>query len=105
MTTFLLGVKIWIQVQASPETKVPLFVALNIVIIGLVANVLTVALALWDGGGVCIDVLNVASIAPIWGEWMTCGPLLIFVTVTIAHKVYFTNMDVIMMVSFFVCLV
>ena len=105
MTTMLLTVKIWIQFVKNPETRVPLFVAWNVVFMSLVANVLTLVMTSWDLGGICIDALNVASIAPLWGEWISCGPLLIFMTVSIAHKAELTNMDVFMMISFFVCLV
>ena len=100
MACTLLSVKIWIRVHMSPESIVPLVVAANIVLIGLVANVLSLRV-----GAICIDGFNVASLAPLWGEWISCGPLLIFLTVTIVPKCDLTNMDILMMISFFVCLV
>ena len=43
-----------------------------------------------------------ASPAAIWGEWMSCGPLLLFITITIVDRPSFTRHDIIVMVSFFV---
>ena len=91
------------MVQVGPtKSRIPLLVALQIVLMGLVANVL---LAFWDWGGVCIDVLNVASPGIVWGEWFAGGPLLVFITVTLVDKPYLTRIDWFMMISFFVCLV
>ena len=89
--------------QVGPtKSRTPLLVALQIVLMGLVSNVL---LAFWDWGGVCIDVLNVASPSVVWGEWFAGGPLLVFITVTIVDKPYLTRIDWFLMISFFVCLV
>ena len=90
-----------LQVGAT-KSRIPLLVALQIVLMGLVANVL---LAFWDWGGVCIDVLNVASPSIVWGEWFAGGPLLVFITVTIVDKPHLTKIDWFLMISFFVCLV
>ena len=81
---------------------VPLFVACNIVTMGSIATYLAV---IPEWGGVCIDVLNVASPAAIWGEWIACGPLLIYITVTITNKPYLSNVDIFLMFCFFLCLV
>jgi hypothetical protein len=81
--------------------RVPLLVAFNIVAIGTVATILAVCFS-W--GGICIDSLNVASQPSIWGEWIACGPLLIFIVVTIVDKQSLTTLDWFFMVTFTVCL-
>ena len=85
----------------SSKARVLLFVALQIVSMGTIATALAV---FWEWGGFCIDVLNVSSPAAIWAEWMACGPLLIFITVTIVDKPTISAMDLFMMGSFWVCL-
>jgi hypothetical protein len=82
--------------------RVPLLVAFNIVAIGTVATILAVCFS-W--GGICIDSLNVASQPSIWGEWIACGPLLIFIVITIVDKKSLTILDWFFMVSFTVCLI
>ena len=81
---------------------VPLYVACNIVTMGSIATFLILIL---EWGGFCVDVLNVASPAAIWGEWIACGPLLIYITVTIVDKPDLTPTDWALMICFFVCLV
>ena len=100
MIFIVLSLKI-VQVGQT-KSRIPLLVALQIVLMGLISNIL---LAFWDWGGVCIDVLNVASPGIVWGEWFACGPLLIFITVTIVDKPTLTKVDWFLMISFFVCLV
>ena len=48
---------------------------------------------------------RVASPAAIWGEWIACGPLLIFVVVTLDNKPRLGRMDWVLMGSFFLCMV
>mmetsp|Transcript_3773 Transcript_3773/g.5315 ORF Transcript_3773/g.5315 Transcript_3773/m.5315 type:complete len:648 (+) Transcript_3773:74-2017(+) len=72
----------------------------NIVSMGMVATFL----ALFDWGGVCIDVLGVASPASIWGEWCSCGPLLLFAILSPAKKPHLTSMDMALILVFFTCL-
>eukprot|EP00596_Hydrurales_sp_CCMP1899_P003636 CAMPEP_0119051700 /NCGR_PEP_ID=MMETSP1177-20130426/73233_1 /TAXON_ID=2985 /ORGANISM="Ochromonas sp, Strain CCMP1899" /LENGTH=828 /DNA_ID=CAMNT_0007031009 /DNA_START=692 /DNA_END=3175 /DNA_ORIENTATION=+ len=69
---------------------------------GTVATILALC---FEWGGVCIDVLGVASPAAIWGEWIASGPLLIFITVTIIDKPHLTRLDWFFMITFFLCLV
>jgi signal transduction histidine kinase len=82
--------------------RVPLLVAINIVTIGTVATILALC---FEWGGVCIDVLGVASPAAIWGEWIACGPLLLFITFSIVDKEDLSKLDWFFMWSFFLCLV
>jgi hypothetical protein len=89
--------------QLKPGSKrIPLLVAFNIVTMGTVATILALC---FEWGGVCIDVLGVASPAAIWGEWIASGPLLIFITVTIVDKPHLTRLDWFFMITFFLCLV
>jgi len=85
----------------SGQKRVPLLTAFNIVSIGLIATFLVVA---FDWGGVCIDVLGVASPAAIWPEWISCGPLLVFITVTFTGKASLSRMDIFLMVMFYLCI-
>jgi hypothetical protein len=88
--------------MGSSQKRTPLLVALNIVSMGTIATLIALV---WNWGGVCVDVLNVASPAAIWGEWIACGPLLVFITVTVDNKPRLTKMDWFMMVTFFLCLI
>jgi hypothetical protein len=82
--------------------RVPYIIAFSIVSMGTIAT----ALALfWNWGGVCIDVLGVASPAAIWAEWIACGPMLVLITVTMVDKPSLTRMDWFIMVNFWLCLV
>jgi signal transduction histidine kinase len=69
---------------------------------GLIATILAVT---FEWGGTCIDILNVASPASIWGEWCACGPLLIYINVTIIEKGQFSKIDWILFICFFTCLI
>ncbi len=82
--------------------RVPYIVAFNIVTMGTIATVLAL---FWNWGGVCIDVLGVASPGAIWAEWIACGPMLVFITVTMVDKPSLTSMDWFIMVNFWLCLV
>jgi signal transduction histidine kinase len=86
----------------SESKRIPLLVAFNIVAMGTIATILALC---FEWGGVCFDVLGVASPAAIWGEWIACGPLLIFITVTIVDKPHLTKLDWFFMITFFICLV
>ena len=100
---FILCVLVTRLLQQKTGTKrIPLLVAFNIVTMATVATILSLC---FEWGGVCIDVLGVASPAAIWGEWIACGPLLIFITVTIVDKPYLTRTDWLVMTTFFLCLV
>lgn len=95
----VLAIKLF-QLERGPH-QVPLLVALSIVSMGTIATFLSLVFV-W--GGVCIDVLNVASPAAIWGEWMACGPLLLFITLTIVDKPNLSAWDWSFMITFFTCL-
>lgn len=59
--------------QMETNNKVvPILVAFNIVTMGTVATILAVC---FEWGGTCVDVLNVASPAAIWGEVSLSSPL------------------------------
>jgi signal transduction histidine kinase len=45
--------------------------------------------------------LSVASPAAIWGEWMSCGPLLLFLTLSYVDKPRLTRQDIFLTLSFF----
>ena len=81
--------------------KIPLCVAFHIVSIGTIATIL----ALFNWGGMCVDVLNVASPGSIWGEWIACGPLLVFITVTVSGKPDVSGVDWFLMISFSVSMI
>ena len=51
------------------------------------------------------SVIRVASPAAIWGEWCACGPLLIYIVVSLDNKPNLNKMDWFLMLSFFVCLI
>jgi len=91
-----------ISLMGPSKARSVMFVALNIVSMGMIATVLAVV---YEWGGVCVDMLNVASPAAIWAEWIACGPLLIFITVTVVDKAALSQTDLFLMVSFWVCLV
>jgi hypothetical protein len=86
----------------SGSKRITSLVAFNIVLMGTIATILALC---FEWGGMCIDVLGVASPAAIWGEWIACGPLLIFITVTTVDKPFLTGMDWLFMITFFLCLV
>mmetsp|Transcript_19791 Transcript_19791/g.27208 ORF Transcript_19791/g.27208 Transcript_19791/m.27208 type:complete len:730 (-) Transcript_19791:249-2438(-) len=97
------GVLLTKIVQSKPgNERVPYLTAFNIVSMGSLATILSLV---FEWGGVCIDVLGVASPAAIWGEWCACGPLLVFIVVTLVDKSYLSKMDVFLIVSFFLCLI
>ena len=82
--------------------RVPYVVAFNIVTMGTIATVLAL---FWSWGGVCIDVLGVGSPGAIWAEWIACGPMLVFITVTMVDKPTLTSADWFIMINFWLCLV
>jgi len=84
------------------DERVPYLIAINIVSMGTLATVIALV---FNWGGVCIDELGVASPAAIWGEWCACGPLLVFITVTLVDKPDLSRVDWFLMVTFFLCLV
>lgn len=98
MIWFLLA---WRIAFATPGNKlIPLYVSLHIVAMSAVAS----ALALAGFGGLCVDSLNVASSAAIWGEWIASGPLMFFMTASITDKVKLSRIDWFFIISFFLCL-
>ena len=80
---------------------VPLLVALNIVSMGTLSTLYQLLL---DQGSICIDVLGVASPSTIWAEWLACGPLLIFITVSVVDKKELSTQDLIYIWTFWICL-
>ena len=81
--------------------RVPIWVALGIVTMATISTIL----GIFDWGGVCIDVLGVGSPASIWAEWTACGPLLIYITVTIVDKPFLTKFDWFIIITFYLCLI
>eukprot|EP00607_Mallomonas_marina_P004163 CAMPEP_0182425902 /NCGR_PEP_ID=MMETSP1167-20130531/12396_1 /TAXON_ID=2988 /ORGANISM="Mallomonas Sp, Strain CCMP3275" /LENGTH=51 /DNA_ID=CAMNT_0024606973 /DNA_START=264 /DNA_END=416 /DNA_ORIENTATION=- len=50
-------------------------------------SVCTSALMLLDDwGGGCVDSLGVTIPAPVWGQWLVCAPLLMFVSLSVEDK-------------------
>jgi len=74
----------------------------NVLSIAMVTMILTVAT---NWGGVCVDVLGVASPAVLWGEWCACGPMLLFSVLFPLHKTQIKRMDITLQILFFTCLV
>ena len=99
-----LWILLFLKITLMRHTKsvVPLIVALNIITMGIITTCLSYFL---DWGGVCIDVLNVASLGCLWGEWMGSAPLLIFITITLVDKPHITWLDWFLIITFFLCLV
>jgi signal transduction histidine kinase len=58
----------------------------------------------YEWGGVCIDALNVASHATTWGDWLSTGPLLVFIIVTIEEKSDLSRMDWSLMAAYYTAL-
>ena len=81
--------------------RVPLIINLHIVGMGLVSAVISIIV---DTGGICVDVLGVASPASVWGEWIAAGPLLMFITLSIVSKPVFSRMDWLIIITFDACL-
>jgi signal transduction histidine kinase len=52
-------------------------------------------------GGVCIDALNVASQATNFGDCLSTGPLLVFITVTVEEKSDLSRLDWLLMATFY----
>jgi len=71
-------------------------VIFSIIFMGLTSTVVSV----FGWGGVCIDRLGVPTPAAVWPEWLTLGPLLIFVTVTVVDKPRLSSHDWFFMTSF-----
>ena len=99
-------VMIWLSLlmkvlSVTKDQQSPLMVALHIVSMGMIATFIPC----FVDAGVCIDVLNVASPAPIWGEWIACGPLLLFITLTIVDKSSLNRVDIFIMICFWLCLI
>ena len=99
-------VMIWLSLlmkvlSVTKDQQSPLMVALHIVSMGMIATFIPC----FVDAGVCIDVLNVASPAPIWGEWMACGPLLVYITLTIVDKSALNRVDIFITICFWLCLV
>lgn len=95
---FTLLTIIWVQLDFSK--KLSLIVSLNIVSIGSTATFLS----FYNWGGLCIDGLGTPTPASIWGEWLSCAPLLIFVVISITNKYRLTRIDLFLMISFFLCI-
>lgn len=88
------------QIEISWQ-RVPMWLAFHVVTIGITSTVLSVVFG-W--GGLCIDTIGFSSPASMWGEWLTSGPLLIFITVSLADKDNMGWIDVFIIFSFFVCI-
>jgi len=73
----------------------------NIVTMGTISAFLSFTV---NWGGLCIDNFGVASNASIWGEWLSCGPLLVFLLLTIVDKPKLLMIDWFLIFLFFFCL-
>ena len=90
-------------IHANELETVPYLISLNIVSMGTIAALLYVVFD-W-GGGICIDTIGVASPAAVWGDWMACGPLLVFITLTLVDKPELIRMDYSFIGTFFLSLI
>jgi len=73
----------------------------NIVSMGTITTFLSFTL---NWGGLCIDNFGVASNASIWGEWLSCGPLLVFLLLTMVDKPKLLWIDYLLIALFFLSL-
>lgn len=76
-----------------------------IVINVLVMSTISALLTTLGWGGLCIDKLDYASHAPMWGEWIGCGPLVLFAVLTIEETAEIGRHEWIVVVCFLTCLV
>ena len=53
---------------------------------------------------ISIDVFRVASQATLWGEWLSGGPLLLFIAVSFVDKADLNLKDYMIIISFFFCI-
>jgi signal transduction histidine kinase/ActR/RegA family two-component response regulator len=83
------------------DCTIPIVVATNIVTISSITHLL-VMFANW--GGVCIDILNVASSGAIWGEWLSGGSMLIYLIITVSNCNHLTRMDCLLIICMFFCI-
>ena len=84
------------------EARIPFTFSFHIVSLGMISNFLAIT---FSSGGICIDQLNVATSASIWGEWLSCGPLLVFMATTINKKRFLRNTDLMFIISAFLNIV
>lgn len=98
----LLVLRLLTSENEGPQQRVPLVLALHVNTMSLAA---TLAAVIWNHGGLCVDQLGVASPAALWGEWGACGPLLLFIPLTMIDKPSVTSLEWTVMVSFFFCIV
>mmetsp|Transcript_9476 Transcript_9476/g.13093 ORF Transcript_9476/g.13093 Transcript_9476/m.13093 type:complete len:755 (+) Transcript_9476:48-2312(+) len=80
------------------KDRAPFMIYFNIVSMGAITSFLSFTL---NWGGLCIDNLGVATNASIWGEWLSCGPLLVFLLLTIAEKPKLLTIDWFLIALFF----
>lgn len=97
----LLALRLLTSTSEGPQQRVPLVLALHVNSMSLAA---TLAAVIWNHGGLCVDQLGVASPAALWGEWGACGPLLLFIPLTMIDKPSVTALEWTVMLSFFFCI-
>ena len=100
-------VTLWINIcfrllkENHSQLTVPIYITLNIITMTMLSYILSIAL---NWGGICIDQLNVATPAVIWGEWIGNGFVLMFITMTINRYTPIMNIEWLMMVIFSICM-
>lgn len=78
------------------------FPTLNVIVLATLSLLLAVT-SNW--GGLCVDSIGVASPASIWGEWISTGPLMLFITLSVVDKPALTYEDIFIIVTFWLCLI
>ena len=78
------------------------WIAFHMIFISSISTALTI---IFNFGGVCIDHLNVASSASVWGEWIACGPILIFTTIGLVKQTSISVEDTFLILSFVLSLI
>jgi len=90
-----------INLTKATVDRTAYLIFLNVLSMSMTTTILSVSI---NWGGVCIDVLGVASPAVLWGEWCACGPMLLFSVLFPLHKTQVSRKDITLLVMFFTCL-
>eukprot|EP01035_Chromulina_nebulosa_P038926 gene38926-52572_t len=77
-----------IYTKPGPQ-RVSYFLAFNILSICCITNFIIC----FDWGGFCIDPFGVALPVAIWPEWITVGPFMFFITVTLTERAKLSLVD------------
>jgi signal transduction histidine kinase len=86
-----------INTDSTKTNKLFLFyVSVNIIAITTISTSLTIFL---NWGGLCIDNLGIETPATIWGEWISCVPLIIFCVIALTNETTISKLYIIILCS------